>query len=66
MINTKDLKNEKTLYNLNKRGYHLNENIFLFIKEKKDINIQIEDINKKINNNTHTHDDKNNLKKTKR
>lgn len=65
MINTKDLKNEKTLYNLNKRGYHLNENIFLFIKEKKDINIQIEDINKKINNNTHTHDDKNNLKKLK-
>ena len=28
MINTKDLKNEMTIQNLEKRGYHLNKNLF--------------------------------------
>lgn len=62
MINTKDLKNEMTIKNLEKRGYHLNKNLFEFINERKEINNNIEEINRKINQNIHNQEDKNNLK----
>lgn len=66
MINLKTLKEEQTLKNLEKRGYLLPEDYFHLLEEKKKLNTIIETINHKINLNTHTIEEKEILKNTKK
>lgn len=65
MINLKTLKEMETIKNLAKRGYLLPENFNHLNQKRKDLHHLIENINRKINDNTHTQEDKNLLKQTK-
>lgn len=65
MINLKTLKDETTIKNLAKRGYLLPDNFWTIVEKRKNLNQVIETINKKINDNIHTPEDKVILKNTK-
>lgn len=66
MINLKTLKEDTTIRNLEKRGYYLPNIYWDLLYTRKELNETIETINKKVNDNLHTHEDKEILKKTKK
>lgn len=66
MINLKTLKEDTTIHNLGKRGYLLPNDYWNLLNQRKELNNNIEEINKKVNDNLHTPEDKELLKNNKK
>lgn len=66
MINLKTLKEDNAIYNFNKRGYTLPNEYWILLNQRKEINKTIEEINKKVNDNLHTPEDKELLRHNKK
>lgn len=66
MINLKTLKEDNTIHNLEKRGYHLPNEYPHILNRRKELNETIEAINKKVNQHINTIEDKEVLRNAKK